>query len=82
MPVPEGSAARKLSYLALDLIGCSGIDQDEMERRCSAALARAAEIQQSVEPGTVGDLPAQLARLFSYRARPGRRSSPRMVQHH
>jgi hypothetical protein len=71
-PVPEGPAARELSDLALNLIGFSGVDQlipfdqDEMERHCSAALARAAEIQQSAEPGTVGDLPGQLARLCAF----------------
>ena len=41
----------------------SGPDQDEVERQCSAALARAAEIQQSGEPGAAGELPGQLARL-------------------
>jgi hypothetical protein len=71
-PVPEGPAARELSDLALNLIGLSGIDQlipfdqDEMERHCSAALARAAEIQQSAEAGPVGDLPGQLARLCAF----------------
>jgi hypothetical protein len=67
-PVPEGPAARKLSELALDLIGLTayGIGQDDMERRCSGALARAAEIQQSAAPGTVGDLPGQLARLCAF----------------
>lgn len=71
-PVPEGPAARELSDLALNLIGFSGVDQlipfdqNEMERHCSAALARAAEIQQSAEPGTVGDLPGQLARLCAF----------------
>jgi hypothetical protein len=65
-PVPEGPAARKLSYLALDLIGHTRTDQDDMERHCSAALARAAEIQQSAEPGTAGDLPGQLARLCAF----------------
>jgi hypothetical protein len=34
-----------------------------VERQCSAALARAAEIQQSGGPGAAGDLPGQLARL-------------------
>ena len=67
-PVPEGPAARKLSELALDLIGLTayGIGQDDMERRCSGALARAAEIQQSAAPGTVGELPGQLARLCAF----------------
>ena len=67
-PVPEGPAARELSGLALHLIGLTsyGIDQDEMERYCSAALARAAEIQQSEEPGPAGALPGQLARLCDF----------------
>jgi hypothetical protein len=65
-PVPEGPAARKLSYLALDLIGRTRTDQEDMERHCPAALARAAEIQQSAEPGTTGDLPGQLARLCAF----------------
>ena len=71
-PVPEGPAARELSDLGLNLIGLSGIDQlipfdqDEMERYCSEALARAAEIQRSAEPGTAGDLPGQLARLCAF----------------
>jgi hypothetical protein len=67
-PVPEGRAARELSEQALDLIGLirPGIDRDEMERYCSDALARAAETQQSAEPGTVGDLPGQLARLCAF----------------
>jgi hypothetical protein len=67
-PVPEGPAARELSELALYLMGLTwmGIDQDDMERRCSAALASAAEIQQSGAPGTVGDLPGQLARLCAF----------------
>ena len=67
-PVPEGPAARELSDLALHLIGIAklGADQDGMERYCSAALARAAEIQQSSEPGTLGDLPGQLARLCAF----------------
>ena len=67
-PVPDGPAARELSDRALGLIGLTwyGMDQDQMERYCSAALARAAEIQQSAEPGTVGDLPGQLARLCAY----------------
>jgi hypothetical protein len=71
-PVPEGPAARELSDLALNLLGFSGIDQlipfdqTEMERHCSAALARTAEIQQSAKAGTVGDLPGQLARLCAF----------------
>ena len=72
-PVPEGPAARELSELALHLIGLTrlGADQEEMERYCSVALTRAAEIQQSAEPGTVGDLPGQLARLCDFLTRRG-----------
>ena len=68
VPVPEGPAARELSGLALHLIGLTryGIDHDDMERYCAAALARAAEIQQSAEPGTSGALPGQLARLCDF----------------
>jgi hypothetical protein len=64
-PVPGSPAARQLSQQALELISqqFAGADQDEMERYCSAALARAAEIQQSGGPGATGDLPGQLARL-------------------
>src|SRR5579859_5484905 len=65
-PVPEGPAARKLSHLALDLIGLTRTDQEDMERHCSTALARAAEIQQSAAPGTAGDLPGQLTRLCAF----------------
>jgi hypothetical protein len=67
-PVPEDPAARELSDRALDLIGLSryGMDQGAMEQYCSAALARAAEIQRSAGPGTVGDLPGQLARLCAF----------------
>jgi hypothetical protein len=70
-PVPEGPAARKLSYLALDLIGLTRTDQDDLVRHCSDALARAAEIQRSAEPGTVGDLPGQLARLCAFLTKRG-----------
>jgi hypothetical protein len=65
-PVPEGPAARELSDLALYLIGLIGIDQNDMERRSAAVLARAAEIQQSDEAGTAGDLPGQLDRLCAF----------------
>src|SRR5579859_2844681 len=61
-----GLAARKLSHLALDLIGLTRTDQEDMERHCSTALARAAEIQQSAAPGTAGDLPGQLTRLCAF----------------
>ena len=64
-PAPEGPAARELPGLALDLIGLQflGAGPDEVERQCSAVLARAAEIQQSGGPGAAGDLPGQLSRL-------------------
>ena len=64
--MPEGPAARELSDLALYLIGLIGIDQNDMERRSAAVLARAAEIQQSDEAGTAGDLPVQLDRLCAF----------------
>jgi hypothetical protein len=64
-PVPDSPAGRELSQQALMLIGLqlTGAGQNAMERYCSAALARAAEIQQSDEPGAAGDLPGHLARL-------------------
>jgi hypothetical protein len=64
-PVPDSPAARELSEQALRLIGLrlSGAGQEAVERQCSAALARAAEIQQSGEPGAAGDPPGHLARL-------------------
>ena len=67
-PVPEGRTARELSVRALSLIGLTrdGISQPMMEEYCSYALAKAAEIQQSAEPGTLGDLPGQLARLCAF----------------
>jgi hypothetical protein len=67
-PVPDGPAARELSELALGLISLHllGAGRDEVERHCSAALARAAEVQQSGEPGPAGDLPGQLARLCAH----------------
>jgi hypothetical protein len=42
-----------------------------VERECSAALARAAEIQKSGGFGTIGDLPGQLARLCAVLTGPG-----------
>jgi hypothetical protein len=67
-PAPEGRAARELSERALVLIGFlrDGMSQQMMEEYCSYALAKAAEIQQSAESGTVGDLPDQLARLCAF----------------
>ena len=64
-PAPYSPAAWVLSQQALGLIGLqlTGAGQDEMERQCSAALARAAEIQQADGPGVAGELPGQLARL-------------------
>jgi hypothetical protein len=64
-PVPASPAGRELSGRALGLISLrfAGAGQDAVEGECSAALARAAEIQQSGGPGAAGDLPGQLARL-------------------
>jgi len=64
-PAPDGPEAWVLSQQALGLIGLrlTGAGQDEVERQCSAALARAAEIQQAGGPGAAGGLPGQLARL-------------------
>jgi hypothetical protein len=64
-PAPDSPAARALSQQARDLIGLqlTGAGRDEVERQCAAALARAAEIQQSGGPGAAGNLPGQLARL-------------------
>jgi hypothetical protein len=61
-PAQDSAEAWVLSQQALGLIGLrlTGAGQDEVERQCSAALARAAEIQQS---GGAGELPGQLARL-------------------
>jgi hypothetical protein len=44
----------------------TGAAQDDVEQQCSEALARAAEIQQSGEPGAAGDLPGQLAQLCAF----------------
>jgi hypothetical protein len=65
VPVPGGRARRELSQEALGVIGLQllGADPEELGRYCSAAVARAAEIQRSGPPGAAGDLPAQLARL-------------------
>jgi hypothetical protein len=63
--VPDSPAGRELSEHALMLIGLqlTGAGQDVVERYCSAALARAAEIEQSGGPGAAGDVPGDLARL-------------------
>jgi hypothetical protein len=65
LPAPGSPEAWMLSQQALGLIGLQlmGAGPDEVERRCSAALARAAEIQQAGGPRVAGDLPGQLARL-------------------
>jgi len=69
-PVPDSPAVRELSERALDLIGLqiigAGRNLVELEQQCSAALARAAEIQQSGGPDAAGDLPGQLARLCAF----------------
>jgi len=64
-PVPGSPTRRELSKQALEITGLrlSGADPEDLERECAAALARAAEIQQSGEPAAAGDLPAQLTRL-------------------
>ena len=64
LPAPDSPDAWVLSQQALGLIGLqlTGAGQEEVERQCSAALARGAEIQQPGRPGA-GDLPGQLARL-------------------
>jgi hypothetical protein len=63
--MPDSPAGRELSERALWLIGLqfTGAGQDDVERECSAALARAAELQQYGGAGAAGDLPGQLARL-------------------
>ena len=65
LPAQNGAEAWVLSQQALGLIGLqlTGAGQDEVERQCSAALARAAEMQQATGPGVAGELPGQLARL-------------------
>ena len=68
-PITDSPAARELSNLALMLISLhltGAAQDDEVERQCSEALARAAEIQQSAEPGAAADLPGQLAQLCAF----------------
>jgi hypothetical protein len=69
-PAAGSPAEREVSEHALWVIGLqlSGIGQvaggeDILRRRCSAALARTAEIRQSGELDTASELPDQLARL-------------------
>jgi hypothetical protein len=63
--VLDSPARRELQERARMLIGLklTGVGQDVLQRYCSAALARATEVQLGSEPGTGGDLPAHLARL-------------------
>ena len=65
LPATDGAETWVLSQQALGLIRLqlTGAGQDEVERQCSAALARAAEVRQSFEPSAAGELPGQLARL-------------------
>ena len=63
-PVSDGGVGRLLTDQALMLIGIqlSGAGQNAMERYCSRALARAAEVEQSGESGAA-ELHTYLARL-------------------
>jgi hypothetical protein len=67
-PIPGSPARRDLSELTLMLISLklSGAGQDVLQRYCSAALARAAQIQLANKPGAAEDLPGQLARLCAW----------------
>jgi hypothetical protein len=67
-PLPDSPAGRELSEQALMLIGLllTGAGQNAIEESCSDALARAAEIRQSGEPGATGDLAGHLARLCAF----------------
>jgi hypothetical protein len=67
-PAPGSPEEWDLSQRALGLIGLQflGAGPDEVERYCSAALARAAEIQQTCWPGAAGDLPGELAGLCAF----------------
>jgi hypothetical protein len=64
-PAPGSPAVEELTQRALGLITLQLLEagQDKLQRACSDALARAAEIQQSGGPGAAGDLPDQLAKL-------------------
>lgn len=65
----HGSAARLVPSAHPFAVQLIGADQDVMQRQCSTALARAAQIgkaaesQQSGGPDTAEDLPGQLTRL-------------------
>jgi hypothetical protein len=66
-PVPVSPAVRELSELALRLIRLHlTAEREDVEQLCSEALARAAEIQQSGQPGAVADRSGQLTRLCAF----------------
>ena len=67
-PLPGSPAGRELSKTAQGLIGLllTGAGQGAIEESCSDALARAAEIRQSGEPGATADLAGHLARLCAF----------------
>jgi hypothetical protein len=64
-PAPDSPAGRDLSEQALVLIGLllTAADQNTLERYCSTALARVAQLRQPGEPGAAEELPGQLTRL-------------------
>ena len=69
-PAPGSPAERELTEQALWVIqhqltasGQRDMDEESLRGRCSAALARTAEIRQSGELDTASKLPGQLARL-------------------
>jgi hypothetical protein len=64
-PVPDNPAQRELADQARWLISLhlTGTGQDAIAPYCSAALTRAAQLQQTGELGAAGDLPAQLSKL-------------------
>jgi hypothetical protein len=64
-PMPDNAAQRELTEQARWLISLylTGTGQDAIAPYCSAALTRAAQLQQAGQPGAVGDLPAQLTTL-------------------
>lgn len=69
-PTPGGPSERELSGLALSLIELhlAGVGQDAetsdiFSQRCSAALARTTQIEQSGDLGSAIELPGQIARL-------------------
>ncbi len=69
-PAPGSPAERELSDLAISLIelqlawaGQDADTKDVLSQRCSAALARTAQIRQSGELDPASELPEQIARL-------------------